>query len=148
MFSASALARLAPFSAVPVRLAIGVIFMAHGGDKLFNWFGGGGFTETANGFTGLMGPVPGWLLAAMAGGGELLGGILVFLGLFTRFGAFLLAAVMSVAIVKVHWSAGLFARDNGFEYPLTLLAASLGLLMSGAGPFSLDSVFSIQIKKH
>lgn len=128
-----------PVADLPLRLVLGVVFIAHGLDKLFGTFGGGGFQATAAAF-GEMGLQPSWFHAALGGGGELVGGILVLLGLFTRFGAFLTASTMVVAILLVHLPNGLFAKDGGFEYPLSLLGAALTLLLSGAGPISLDKL--------
>ncbi len=132
--------RLNQYATLPLRLVLGIVFFAHGADKLFGWFGGGGLSETAQIFQHI-GLQPAMVQAILAGGGEMFGGILVFFGLFTRVGAFLIAATMTVAIVKVHLVNGLFARDNGFEYPLTALGAALSLLCSGAPVFSLDSIF-------
>jgi putative oxidoreductase len=141
MFCCDALQRakdaVRPFADLPLRLTLGIIFIAHGADKLFGTFGGG-FQATATGF-GQMGFQPGWFHAALAGGGEFIGGILVLLGLFTRFGAFLLCATMVVAVFVVHWSAGLFAKDGGFEFPLALLGAAAFLLLAGPGPISIDA---------
>lgn len=143
MFCCDALRRakdtVRPIADLPLRLTLGVIFIAHGADKLFGAFGGGGgFQATAAAF-GEMGFNPGWFHAGLAGGGELLGGILVLLGLLTRFGAVLLCATMLVAIFSVHWSGGLFAKDGGFEFPLALLGSAAFLLLAGPGPISIDA---------
>ncbi len=129
--------QLAPWAPLSLRLALGVIFFAHGGQKLFGWFGGEGFADTVSGFE-QMGLCPGWFHAALGGGGESFGGLLVFLGLFTRFGAMLIAGTMVVAIVVVHGKNGLFAMNGGFEYPLCALSGALTLMLSGGGPLSLD----------
>jgi len=131
--------RLLPWAPLFTRLTLGVIFFAHGADKLFGWYGGGGFKGTVSLMQNLH-LEPAAFFAALSGGGELLGGILVFLGLLTPLGAFLIASTMVVAIATVHWEGGLFARDNGFEYPLTVLGAAISLIFSGAGSFSLDSL--------
>jgi putative oxidoreductase len=68
----------------------------------------------------------------------LLGSILVFLGLLTRVGAFLLFCTMLTAIIAVHWPAGFFANKGGYEYPLALLAMTLALMISGGGLASID----------
>lgn len=122
---------LSPFF---LRVVVGVIMTAHGCDKLWGCFHGGGLMETAKAFES-MGLTPGILHAILGGGGEFVGGMLLLLGLFTRLGALLVAATMVVAIGVVHIQAGLFAMDGGFEYPLALLAASLSLLVSGGGSF-------------
>lgn len=142
MFTSKCKAMLAswsPWAPLPLRLVLGVIFIAHGGQKLFGWFGGGGFADTAQSFQEGIGLSPGWLFAALGGGGEFFGGVLVLLGLFTRFGALLIASTMMVAIFAVHLKNGLFAKDGGFEYPLALLGASISLMLSGGGQLALDN---------
>lgn len=132
------LARLKPYAPLIVRLTLGVVFVAHGLDKFFDLFGSGGFQATAAMFDNDLGLHPGWFHAAVGSTGELVGGILILLGLFTRFGGMLIAGTMVVAILTVHLPNGLFARDGGFEYPLVCLGAALGLMLSGGGAFSLD----------
>jgi putative oxidoreductase len=125
------------WATLPLRIALGVIFLAHGGQKLFGWFGGKGFLATAGYFAGKLGLTPGWLWALLAGGGEFGGGLLLVLGLFTRFGALSIATVMVVAIVKVHW--GTFFMPTGVEYAFSLLGCAVALLIAGGGQFSLDA---------
>jgi putative oxidoreductase len=136
--------RLRPWAPLFIRLPLGVIFFAHGADKLFGWYGGGGFNATVSLMKNLN-IEPASLMAALSGGGELLGGILVFFGLLTPLGAFLIASTMVVAIITVHWQGGLFARDNGFEYPLAVLGAALSLICSGAGSLSVDSILKCSL---
>jgi putative oxidoreductase len=76
----------------------------------------------------------------MAAVSELVSGILVLLGLFTRVGAFLISVTMIVAIVGVHWPA--FFAPAGFELPLAMLGMSLGLLIMGGGQASVDRMIS------
>ncbi len=141
------LARLSPYAPLPLRIVLGIVFFAHGAQKLFGWYGGPGFAGTSKGFEGMLGGfLPGTVLAALAGGGEFFGAILVFLGLFTRFGAFLIACTMVVAVFVVHWNSGLFASNNGYEYPLTLLMAALSLMLSGGQALSLDSILKIKFR--
>ena len=121
----------------PLRIALGLIFMAHGGQKLFGWFGGYGLQGTA-GFFEQMGLTPGIFWAGLAGCGEFFGGLLVILGILTRFGALNIAIVMLVAIVKVHWPA--FFAPAGIEYPMSLFGAALALMIAGGGKFSVDSL--------
>ena len=123
---------------LPLRIVLGIIFIAHGGQKLFGWFGGYGLEGTAGFFEAKLGMSPGILFAFLAGAGEFFGGILVMLGLATRFGAFNLAVTMVVAIYTVH--GGSFFAPAGMEYPLALLAMSITLLISGGGSYSLDRV--------
>jgi len=127
----------ANWGTLPIRLALGIIFLAHGSQKLFGAFGGPGLENLAK-FFDQGGISPGAFWAPLAAGGEFFGGLLVLLGLFTRFGALNLVIVMLVAIVHVHWSAGFFA-PKGFEYPFALLGMAVALLISGGGAASADA---------
>ena len=121
---------------LPVRLALGAVFVAHGAQKVFGLWGGPGWAK----FTGMDAPFgfmrPAWLWMGAAAVSELVGGALVLLGLFTRLGAFVLACTMLTAIVGVHWGA--FFMPAGFEYALALLGMSIALLIEGGGRASLD----------
>lgn len=125
------------FSTLPIRIGVGVIMVAHGSQKLFGWFGGYGLEGTGQFFAENLGLKPGILMAALAGGTEFAGGILLILGLLTRLSGAALAGTMAVGIWTAHSSA-FFASNNGMEYPLTLLLASLTLLIAGGGALSLD----------
>lgn len=122
---------------VPLRLALGVIFIAHGAQKVFGAFGGGGLKSfiSANAPLGLW---PDWFWMGSAAFAELIGGLLVLLGLFTRIGAGLIAMVMTVAIAGIHWGR-FFAQDRGIEFPFALLCIALALLITGGGRLSVDS---------
>ena len=132
----AALSDLAPLL---IRVPVGIIFIAHGLDKWLGTFHPVGFPATLQGFTQMGMPFP-LVSATLATFGELIGGILVLLGLMTPVGAFLIAATMAVATFVVHIGGGLFAQDGGFEYSLTLLAASISLFISGPGKYSLDAL--------
>ena len=99
------------WATIPLRIALGVIFLAHGGQKLFGWLGGKGLVATAGFFAGKLGMTPGMLWAALAGVGEFGGALLLLFGLFTRLGALSISIVMFVAIFKVHW--GTFFMPTG-----------------------------------
>lgn len=120
-----------------IRLGVGVVMAAHGSQKLFGWFGGYGLEATGQFFSENLGLKPGLLMAAMAGGTEFVGGLLLIVGLMTRLAGLSLAGTMAVAILTAHSSA-FFASNNGMEYPLTLLLASLTLAIGGGGAFSVD----------
>ncbi len=122
---------------LPLRLGVGVVMAAHGSQKLFGWFGGYGLQGTGKFFAENLDLKPGVLMAALAGGTEFIGGILLLLGLLTRVSGLALVGVMAVAIATAHSSA-FFASNGGMEYPLTLLLASLTLAISGGGAFSFD----------
>jgi putative oxidoreductase len=123
---------------LPLRLSLGAIFIGHGAQKLFGWFGGRGLQATAELFATRLGLVPGMFWALLASAGEFFGGILILLGLATRFGALNIAAVMLVAMFRVHWGA--FFLPSGIEFTLALLGSSLALLIGGGGRLSLDEV--------
>src|SRR4051812_19729089 len=105
-----------------LRLALGASFLLHGSQKLFGAFGGHGLTAFSQtvGRMGLPGPAPFWGL--LAAGSEFFGGFCVLLGVLTEFGALAIAAVMIVAIWKVHGKNGYFSTNNGYEYQLLILA--------------------------
>ncbi len=130
---------------IPLRVSLGVIFMAHGAQKLFGGFGGKGLQATAELFATKLGLTPGMLWAALASGGEFFGGLLVLIGLFTRFGALNIAVVMLVAMLRVHWGA--FFMPGGIEYTLALLGSALALLIAGAGPASFDAVLWARLER-
>ena len=130
------IATTATWVPLPLRLALGIIFFAHGAQKVLGSFSGPGLAK----FTSFPAPYPfmrpAWLWMGMAAFGELIGGVLVLLGLLTRLGAFLLFITMLVAVVGVHWPA--FFNPTGLEYPMTLMAAALALLIAGGGMASVD----------
>ena len=130
-------ATVATWTTVPLRLALGVIFIAHGAQKVFGAFGGPGvrtFSSFPAPFSAMR---PAWIWMGAAAFAELVGGVLVLLGLFTRVGAFLITCVMLTAIFGVHWP-NFFANNKGFEYPMALLAMALALLIAGGGQASVD----------
>jgi putative oxidoreductase len=94
------------------RLILGVLMVAHGGQKLFGWLGGYGIDGTA-GFFEQLGFRPGWLFVITASLSEVVSGILIALGLFGPVGPALLLSVMIVAAVSAHWKGGLFAATSG-----------------------------------
>jgi putative oxidoreductase len=83
---------------------------------------------------------PAWFWLGAAALSELIGSLLVALGLLTRVAAFFIACTMLTAVVGFHLSDGFFAANSGYEYPLSLLAMALGLLISGGGQASVDRV--------
>ncbi|MEM8868632.1 MAG: DoxX family protein [Verrucomicrobiota bacterium] len=125
------------FATLPIRFGVGLAMFAHGAQKLFGWFGGYGLENTGKFFGETLGLEPGILMAAIAGGTEFFGGLFLIAGFLTRFSAAAIAGTMAVAILTVHNSA-YFASNNGMEYPLMLLLASVALVISGGGALSAD----------
>lgn len=136
-----ALATESGWGPLVLRVPVGFIFVAHGAQKLFGWFGGYGL-EGTGGFMASLGLNPGTLMAALAGGAEFVGGLALILGLLVRPAAAALAFTMVVAIFSVHFQNGLFLSNNGYEFGLALFAASLSLAFTGAGRASLDALFT------
>ncbi len=124
-----------------LRICIGLMFMAHGSQKLFGVFGGPGIQGFTQSLAGMGLPNP-MLQAYLAAGSEFLGGLFLTLGLFTRLAVFPPLFVMIVAIAKVHWSHGFFMQKGGFEYPLMIVGALMALLSLGGGKFSVDQSLS------
>jgi putative oxidoreductase len=125
-----------------LRLALGIVFFAHGAQKMLGWFGGNGFSGTMGFFTGAMHiPAP---LAFLAIAAEFFGGIGLIFGFLTRIAAFGIGMNMLVAIVTVHSKFGLFMNWNGtqkgegFEYHLLVIAMAAFLMIRGAGALSVD----------
>jgi putative oxidoreductase len=127
----------AGWAPLALRLPVGIIFIAHGAQKLFGWFGGYGLEGTGQ-FMASIGLTPGYVMALLAGGAEFFGGIALLAGLLVRPAAVILAVTMVVAIVSVHIGNGLFMSNNGYEYALSLLAVTVSLAFSGAGCASVD----------
>lgn len=131
----------AGFGALALRIPAGLIFMAHGAQKLFGWFGGYGLEGTGQ-WMASIGLEPGYLMALGAGSAEFFGGLALLIGLLVRPAALVLAVTMAVAIVTVHLGNGLFMSNNGYEFGLALLAVSVSLLFSGAGRASIDRLIA------
>ncbi|MGG3625249.1 DoxX family protein [Bacillus gobiensis] len=122
-----------------IRLVIGLLFVGHGAQKLFGWFGGHGLKGTGGWFES-MGMKPGITMALAAGLAELIGGVLFALGLFTPLAGVIIAGTMVMAIVKVHGPNGLWTTENGYEYNLVLLAAAIGIALTGPGQYAIDAL--------
>ncbi len=113
-----------------VRVVVGIIFMAHGAQKLFGAFGGMGLA----GVVKLMGPLGYFVTVA-----EFFGGLALVIGFLSRFSAFWLAAEMIGAIITVHGKNGFFLGPKlGFEYNLALIGLLLVTLIAGPGRFSVS----------
>jgi putative oxidoreductase len=127
--------RLQPLALVIMRLALGVIMFVHGYQKVF---------QNLQSFVHMVGHMgmPQWL-GYVAAFTELLGGLLILAGFFTRPAAFAILVDLIVAIWKVHWHNGLTGAGSdrpGFEFPLAVVALAFALIFFGAGPISIDHV--------
>ena len=126
-----------------VRVVLGVIFFAHGAQKVFGWFGGPGLRGVIAYFRQALGvPAPLTVLAAFI---ECFGGLAMIVGLLVRPAAVGLVLVMLVAIAKVHWTNGFFinwshtpGKGHGYEMNLALIGMALAVLVGGAGALSID----------
>jgi putative oxidoreductase len=119
------------------RTTIGLLFVGHGTQKLFGWFGGAGLEGTA-GFFEQLGFRPGRRYALAAGAAEAGGGLLFAFGAATPLGAAAVSGSMITAIKTVHWEKGVWVSAGGYEYNLVLLAAVFGLTENGPGTWSVD----------
>jgi putative oxidoreductase len=125
-----------PYGPAVLRLAIGAVFVAHGAQKLFGVWGGGGLSGTAE-FFAHVGLAPAYPLALLVGLVEFGGGLLLLFGALTLFAALILVVNMAVAIWRVHLDAGFFL-PNGYEFNVALTGALVSLMLTGPGAFSFD----------
>lgn len=127
-----------------VRVVVGSLYIGHGSQKLFGWFGGGGFKGTTKMMESLgLHPVEFWAL--LAGLSEFGGGLLLLLGFLNPLGPLGIIAAMTFATAKVHWSKGVWNSKGGFEFPLTMIALSILIAWGGPGAFSLDAILGIAL---
>jgi putative oxidoreductase len=127
------------WATVPLRLALGISFIGHGAQKVLGSFGGPGFSK----FTSFPAPFPFMRPASLwmgaAAFAELIGGVLVLLGLFTRLGAFLIVCVM-VTVIGLQWTK--FFAPEGMELAVAYLGIALALLITGGGQASVDRLIA------
>lgn len=127
-----------------LRLVLGIVFFAHGAQKMLGWFGGYGFHGTMGFFTGVMHiPAPFAFLAISA---EFFGGLGLIVGFLTRIATFGIFTNMVVAIAMVHHNFGFFMnwtgaqKGEGYEYHLLVLAMTVLLMIRGGGAWSVDRI--------
>ena len=132
------------FSLLIVRVVLGVIFFAHGAQKVLGWYDGPGLQKTVGYFTSMGMPAP---LAYLVCFIEFLSGIGLVVGFLARLCGLGVAVVMIGAMATVHWQHGFFlnielkpGKGHGIEYNLALLAMGLAVLISGAGALSIDGL--------
>ena len=129
-----------------LRLVIGPLFVGHGTQKLFGWFGGHGLDATAGMFEGKLGLKPGKRHATAAGASEAIGGALLTVGALTPVAAGLITGTMITAIRKVHAPNGPWVTQGGYEYNAVLIAAMLALTADGPGRPSVDAAAFPRLK--
>jgi putative oxidoreductase len=128
-----------------LRVILGMVFFAHGSQKMLGWFGGFGFHGTMGAFTHMGMPAP---LAFLVICTEFFGGLGLLVGLLTRIAALGIAGLMIGAIFMVHLKVGFFMnwmgtqKGEGFEFHLLALAIAAALLLRGAGAWSVDRALS------
>ena len=133
-----------------VRFVLGVIFFAHGAQKMLGWFGGYGFNGTMGFFTSVM-HIPA-LFAFLAIAAEFFGGLGLIFGFLTRIAALGICINMIVAIAMVHHQFGLFMnwtgaqKGEGIEFHLLVIAITAFLMIRGAGAASIDRILSSPAK--
>jgi putative oxidoreductase len=125
-----------------LRVIVGMLFAGHGAQKLFGIFGGHGLRGTA-GFFENIGLRPGHVHASAAGAMEFGGGLLLALGLVTPIASAALIAVMTGAVITVHFAKGIWVSDGGYEYNLVLSAVAFALAAAGPGAWSLDHALGL-----
>jgi putative oxidoreductase len=128
---------------VLLRVCIGLLFIGHGTQKLFGWFGGKGLEPTAEGFEQL-GLRPGRRNAVAAGVTEAGGGALLVLGAATPLAAAMLTGAMATAIDRVHRERGPWVTEGGYEYNLVLIGAVNSLVEAGPGAPSVDGALGVR----
>ncbi len=127
-----------------LRIILGVVFFAHGAQKVFGWFGGYGLAGTVGYFRNVV-HVPA-LLAYLGPFVEFVGGVALLFGIFTKAAALGIFITMLVATLKVHLPMGFFlsgkgdGKGQGYEFTLTLAVISLVLVLLGGGLYSIDSL--------
>ncbi len=127
-----------------IHVVVGALVAAHGAQKLFGVFGGPG-RAGFGGFLGSLGLRSTGPLAGAAGASELVGGVLLALGLATPLAALLIVSVMIVAARTAHAGKGVWVSEGGWELPLVYGVVALGLAANGAGQWSLDAVIGWEV---
>jgi putative oxidoreductase len=131
-------------SLLVLHALVGLLFVGHGAQKLFGVLGGHGLDGTG-GFMEALGLRPGRLHAIAGGTAEVVGGALLALGLLLPLGAALVTAVMTTAIITVHFEKGVWNSDGGFEYNAVLIAVALLLAAVGGGEYALDTALELDL---
>jgi putative oxidoreductase len=124
------------------RLVIGGLFIGHGTQKWFGWFGGPGI-EGAEGMMDKLEMRPAKANAHLVSGTETIGGAMIAAGALTPLASASLIAAMITAIRKVHLAKGPWNADGGYEFNLVLIAALVALVDGGPGKLSVDGALGL-----
>ena len=130
------------FGLLILRLVVGLTFAGHGAQKAFGWWNGPGIAGWRGAIT-RMGFQPVELFLPLSIGAELVGGLLLAVGLFTPLAATILIGQLVVIVSKAHLPKGFWNTNGGYEYPLALAAGVIGVTFIGAGSISLDHVLGL-----
>jgi putative oxidoreductase len=129
-----------------LRVVLGIVFFAHGAQKVLGWFGGFGFSGTMGHFTHQLGiPAP---LAFLAIVTEFLGGLGLIIGLLSRVAALGIGIEMTIVIFMIHARFGFFMnwagqqKGEGYEYHLLVIAVCMAILIRGSGALSVDRLIA------
>ena len=139
------------YAVAAMRLVLGIVFFAHGAQKALAWFDGPGFDGTVDMFSQMGIGAP---LAVLAIAAEFLGGLGLIVGLLARIAALGVMTNMLVAIILVHRQVGFFMNwagkqaGEGFEFHLLAIAVAVGVLVKGAGAFSIDRVVAASFARN
>ena len=127
-----------------LRVVVGLTVAAHGAQKLFGWFGGPGIPGFRVWLAQMnVKPAGPWAVGAALA--EFAGGLLVAGGFLTPIAALAVCGSMLSAIFLVHWTKGFWNMNGGYEFPLVILAAMVGLALSGPGAISFDSIAKVAL---
>ena len=123
-----------------LRVCLGIVFIAHGLQAAFGMFGGPGVKGFSDMLSGL-GFKPALLWSYIGAYTELIGGLMLVLGVFTRIAATLILIFIIVAALKVHLAKGFFIQSGGFEYTFVIACVCIALIILGAGKISVTQKF-------